>query len=265
MIVFKGISMRSGFKRLAVFSLLSVALVGCQVSPDVSQLNNKNQQLAQQLSASQAEVARLTQREQLLSGDVAELGRVVNVLGVEKTSRVEESSELRGQVRKFVLQQIDSLKGFLVDGNLLDYVGGELVSRTKQESAPLTLIDFAHPMPNAGTLTGVGAYFTAAAELQVKVLRPVGDHYVLIWQSQPLSVESAGLARLSFPVSVGVEKGDVMAYQFSRATSVSFDSGTGRTLYSNQALGLGSQVRASSLSGERDRRAYSIGVYGLLN
>jgi len=239
--------------------------MACQVSPDAIQLNNKNQQLTQQLSASQAEVARLTQRARMLQGDVTELGRVVNVLGTEKTSRVEESSVLRGQVRQFVLQQIDLLKDFLVDGNLLDYVGGELVSRAQQEPAPLTLVDFAHPMPSAGTLTGVGAYFSAPTELQVKVLRPVNDRYVLIWQSQPLSVEAAGQARLSFPVSVGVEQGDVMAYQFAQITAVSFDSGTGRTLYSTQKLGLGDQVRESNLSGGRDRRAYSIGVYGLLN
>jgi len=257
--------MLSRFCCRVTFSLLCVSLAGCQVNPDVKQLKSQNQQLVQQLSTAQAEVARLTRREQLLQGDVTELGRVVNVLGAEKTSRVEESSVLRGQVRQFVLQQIDVLKDFLVDGNLLDYVGGELVSRAQQELTPLTLVDFAHPMPNNGTLTGVGAYFTAPTEIQVSVLRPVNDRYLLIWQSQSLSVKSAGLARLSLPVSVGVERGDVMAYQFSQATAVSFDSGTGRTLFSTQELGLGSQVRESSLSGGRDRRAYSIGVYGLLN
>jgi len=251
--------------RWTTFSLLCVSLVGCQVSPDVKQLNSKNQQLAQQLSTAQAEIVRLTRREALLQDDVAELGRVANVLGTEKTSRVEESSELRGQVRKFVLQQVDALKGFLVDGNLLDYVGGELVSRAQLELAPLTLIDFAHPMPGSGTLTGVGAYFTAPTQLQVKVLRPVNDRYVLIWQSQSLSVKTIGLTRLALPVSVGVEKGDVMAYQFSQATAVSFDRGTGRTLYSLQPLSLGDLVRESGLSGARQRRAYSVGVFGLLN
>lgn len=247
------------------FSLLCVSLFGCQVSPDVEQLNSKNQQLMQQLSKAQAEVLRLKQREQVLQGDVFELGRVAGVLGTEKSSRVEESALLRGQVRKFVLQQIGVLKAFLVEGNLLDYVGGELVSRTQQESAPLTLVDFAHPMPSGGTLTGVGAYFTAPAELQVKVLRPVGDRYVLIWQSQSLRAEAAGLARLMFPVSVGVERGDVMAYQFSQATAVSFDRGTGRTFYTGEALTLGGLIRESSLSGARQRRAYSVGVFGLLN
>jgi len=248
-----------------VFSLLCVSLFGCQVNPDVKQLNSKNRQLIQQLSTAQAEVLRLKQREQTLQGDVVELGRVASVLGTEKSSRVEESSVLRGQVRKFVLQQIDVLKGFLVEGNLLDYVGGELVSRAQQDPAPLTLVDFAHPMPSGGTLTGVGAYFTAPTELQVKVLRPVGDHYVLIWQSQVLNVSAMGLTRLAFPVSVGVERGDVMAYQFSQATAVSFDSGTGRTLYTGKALSLGDLVRESSLSGARQRRAYSVGVFGLLN
>lgn len=257
--------MRSRFYCWVALVLICFSLAGCQVSPDIKQLNNKNQQLSQQLSVAQAEVVRLKQRTQVLQGDVTELGRVVNVLGTEKTSRVEESSVLRGQVRKFVLQQIDLLKGFLVDGNLLDYVGGELVPRTQQESAPLTLVDFAQPMPSAGTLTSVGGYFTAPTELQVNVLRPVNDRYVLIWQSGPLRVEAAGQVRLSFPVSVGVERGDVMGYQFAHTTEVSFDRGTGRTLYSTQKLALGDQVRESNLSGGRDRRAYSIGVYGLLN
>lgn len=254
-------------KRLSQLALVVslLALSGCQLTPDVKQLNNKNKQLQQQLATAQSQVGQLQRRERELQTDVEELNRVIRVLGTEKSSRVQESSVLRGQVRKFVQHQIDGFKDFLVDGNLLDYIGGELVERSRVETKALTLIDLANPIPARGTLTGVGAHFTQPTQILVKVLRPIEDRYVLIWQSEPLQAKRAGVNRLTLPVSVGVEAGDVMAYQFPESTAVSFDTGTGRTLYSSQPLKLGSIVRESALSGARDRRAYSIGVFGLLH
>src|SRR5690606_29151786 len=105
-----------------------------------------------------------------------------SVLATEKTSRVEESSTLRGQVRKFVQDNVDAFKNFMVQGNLLDYVGSELVARAKQDNQPAFLVDFANPMPSSGVLTGVGGHFTQAGSLVVKVLHPVGGQHVVIWE-----------------------------------------------------------------------------------
>ena len=107
--------------------------------------------------------------------ELAELERVMAVLDGEKASRVKASSELRGQVRTFIQQQIDAYKAFLVTGQLMDYVGAELLTRTTQDPEPILMVDFENEVPAAGSLTGVMADFNQSGSLAVRVLRPIGD------------------------------------------------------------------------------------------
>ncbi len=101
--------------------------------------------------------------------------------------------------------------------------------------------------------------------MAVKVLRRVDERWLVIWQSPLLKVPQSGLQRVSLPVGVGVEAGDIVAYYFPESLPVSFDEGAGDTRYLPEDLTLGESINASSLSGARQRRAYSLGVYGLLN
>lgn len=153
----------------------------------------------------------------------------------------------------------------MVQGGLLDYVGGELVERSNIEEKPLLLVDLMNTIPGPGTLTGVGAHFVKPGTFTVKVLRPVDDKLVVIWDSNPLKVTTPGINRINFLVGVVVEKGDVIAYDFKSGVAVSFDEGTGDTRFLSGELKLGDATKASSLDGEKRRRAYSLGVYGLLN
>src|SRR5690606_11768928 len=121
-------------------------------------------------------------------------------------SRIQESSVLRGQVRRFVQNQIDAYKDFLVQGGLLDYVGGELVERANVEQRPAFIVDLANPVPRPGTLTGVGAHFVQPGRFSVKVLRRVDQNLVVIWDSKPLTVTQPGINRINFAVGVGVER-----------------------------------------------------------
>lgn len=253
--------------KLSVGTLLvaTVVLGACQVQPDIKQIQDQNLQLSTDLDKARQDIAQLQAQEQKLLTDITELNRVNNVLDTEKSSRVQESSELRSQVRRFVQNQIDAYKNFMVQGGLLDYVGGELVERSKVVDKPLLLVDLMNTIPSAGTLTGVGAHFVRPGTFSVKVLRPVDNQLVVIWDSQLLEVTQAGINRINFPVSVVVEKGDVIAYHFKQGAAVSFDEGTGDTRFQEEELKLGQTTRASSLAGEKHRRAYSLGVYGLLN
>lgn len=247
-------------------TLLALALLsGCQTTPDIQQLKSQNQNLKRELDVAGREIDRLKTQEKRLQSEVTELNRVIGVLDIEKSSRVSESSNLRGQVRGFVQQQIDGLKSFLVEGNLLDYVGGELVERTQSEAKPLLLVDLDNRIPKAGTLTGVGGHFLRPTQMMVKVLRPVDNKLVVIWQSPSLDVPLPGLYKVPFNVSVGVEPGDVVGYYFPQETAVSFDTGTGDTRYQYDDAALGTSLRTGSLMGEKKRRAYALGVYGLLN
>ena len=240
-------------------------LTGCQTPPDRQQLENQNAQLEADLARARAQIAALETQEQQLRAQVDELSRVMAVLDTEKTVRVQESSQLRGQVRRYVQNEIDELKDFMMQSNLLDYVGGELVQRSGIDSDPKLLIDLANPMPGTGTLTGVSAYFLKPGTFTVQVLRPVQDELLVIWKSAVLSAEQAGERRINFPVSVGVEQGDVIGYIFHQPGTLSFDQGTGNTLYTDSAPNLGQSVKIRALDGDDEKRAYPVGVYGLLN
>ncbi len=251
-------------KRISAMAIM-LTLTACATPPQTQELLNENKGLQGQLAEANSRIAKLEADNRIKQQSIDELNRVLGVLDTEKSSRVQESSVLRGQVRNFVQDQIDSLKSFLVLGDLLDYIGGELVERSAIADESLMLVDLANPIPRNGTLTGVGAHFTKPAPFIVKVLRPTGDQLVVVWESKPIIVREAGMMRYDFPVTVGLEQGDYLAYYFPETTGVSFDEGTSDVRYLTRDVRLGDSIRKSSLLGENKKRAYSIGVYGLLN
>lgn len=251
--------------RTTLMALIPLVLTACVSQPDIQQLRQENTQLEQEIERASDQISELRVREEQLLGELEERKRVIGVLTTEKSSRVEESTELRGLVREFVQGQIDSYREFLFQADLLDYVGGELMSRSQRGDEALTLVDLAHPIPKPGTLTGVAGYFETPGEVSVSVLRPVEEELVVVWQSPPIAVEQSGEVRVSFPVTVGVEPGDVLAYGFSGPVPVGFDRGTGNTRFQRAPLTVGSMVAPDELKGADENRSYSLGVVGLLN
>ena len=215
---------------------------------------------------SSEEMRQLRQENQNLKDKMAELKRTIEVLQTEKYSRVESSSGLRGEVRKFIQDNIDTMKQFLVQGDLLDYIGSEQVSRSKsdKDGMPKLLVDFSNKVHGAGVLTAVGGYFYAPGTFSVKVLRPVGGKHVVVWESAPIHIASAGQQFVNFPVSVGVEGGDVIGYFFPGGVNVSYDQRTGDTRFQSDDVSMGGSVSYVFLEGVRENRAYSLGVYGMI-
>ena len=244
--------------------VLSSLLLACQAPMNVQQLENKNRNLQQQLSSANQQLKSLESENQQLNADLKERNRVIEIMDKEKSSVNKESTTLRGQLRTFVQGQIDSLKSFLLNSNLLDYIGGELVKRGKYDNKPLTLVDLKNPIPQPGVLNGVGGYFVKPTTLVVKVLRKVNDDFVVVWESKPLAINKTGFIKKNFPINVGIEKGDIIGYYFPKLATVAFDEGTGDTRYSKENLKLGKRVSLSSLSDSNNKRAYSLGVYALL-
>lgn len=238
----------------------SLLLNGCAGSSSTT-----GPSIEQQLSDAKKEIRDLKQSEMSLRDSISDLRHTTTVLTTEKTSRVEESSSLRGEVRKFVQANIDNLKEFMVKGDLLDYIGSEQVPRLKQDGESLLLVDFANPALQAGALTGVGGIFVKPGIFQTKILRPVGSQYVVIWESKPIKVTSGGKQLFQLPFSVGIDKGDVIGYYFPQSVNVGYDTSTGDTRYTSGDKELGSSINKTFMSGVAERRAYSIGVYGLLN
>ena len=251
--------------RAGIAVVFTLCLVACQTPPNVQQLQDKNQALTEQLAKANLSISELKAKQSKQDQDMAELNRVIAVLGEEKTSRVSESSDLRGAVRGFMQVQIDQLKNFLLKSNLLDYIGGELVARKQFDEDPVFIADLANQALRDGVLTGVGGIFNAPGQLKVKILRRIDDELVVVWESRPLSIVNTGEQRLQFAVSVGVQRGDMMGYFFSNPGMVAFDTGTSDTRYLRKDVPVGDTVKISSLSGENQRRAYSIGVFGLMS
>lgn len=251
--------------RILVLMLCFVALYGCQTPPDLQALQDKNGSLQQQLGTANKQIRQLETEQESLEQDIAELNRVVTVLGMEKSSRVTSSTNLRGQVRQFVQNQVDSLKAFLLASDLLDYVGGALVQRSSFDEEPVLVVDLVNRIPLNGSLMGIEGYFQAPGAISVKVLRPIDGSLVVIWDSQPLTVTEPGQQRISFPVSVGIEQGDYLAYFLNQPGLVGYDMGTGDSRFINEDMSVGTSIRKSSLIGKKEKRAYSLGVFGLLN
>ena len=245
--------------------LASVFLLSaCQAPLNIQQLENKNQSLQQQLDKANKQIGSLQQQHVGVQAELTKARSLIGVLDQEKAARISESSTLRSQIRRFVQKEIDGLKGFLVNSNLLDYIGGELISRAYVDEKPIMLVDLANKMPRRGVLTGMAGKFAKPTSVVIKVLRPVEDKLVVIWESRPLQVKRAGLVKYAFPVTIGVEKGDVVGYYFPTVASVYFDEGSGDTRFLHENMKPGSSTRVSSLSGQSRRRSYSIGVYALL-
>jgi len=250
---------------LLVLVVCLIALSGCGSTSNKGELQTINKNLRQELAAAQGEIGQLQGRNTLLKQEVENLKQVAAVLNTEKSSRVKESSVLRGQVRKFVQDQVDGLKQFLVAGNLLDYVGGELVERASIDEKPLTVVDLTNRIPSNGVLTGVGAFVIKPTQVKVKVLRNINNNLVTVWESNLIDLLITGPNRHQFANTVGVEKGDVLAYEFPKNVGVGFDSGTGDSRHIEGKLNLGQSVQTKSLLGAKERRSYAMGVYGLLN
>lgn len=252
------------FNQVFLAMCISASVVGCQSPANVKELEAKNNGLQSQLSKAQQEISGLRNDKKQLQGEITELRRVMGVLDTEKSSRVQESLTLRTEVRQFVQAQVDGLKAFMVASDLLDYVGGELVQRSHAHEGPAVLVDLGNKVPRAGSLSGVAGYFTGPTQLKVYVLRPVDDRFVVIWGSSALTVTGAGEQRVEFGVNVGIEQGDVLAYDFGGNTNVTFDKGTGSVLVSGKPLRLGSAISPSSLKLAKEKRAYSLGVFAIL-
>lgn len=249
---------------ITIIALTSL-LIGCGSTSSKSGLKGVVTNLESQLAAEKQKNDSLFSENRLLKQEVNKLSSVVTVLDTEKNSRVKESSVLRNQVRKFVQNQISTLKKFLVEGGLLDYVGGELVKRNNVENSALTIVDLNNRINSSGVLTGMGAYVIKPSTVKVKILRYIESKLVVVWESSTIKMGMVGLNKYQFVSTVGVEKGDVIAYEFNRNVGIGFSEGTADSRYSRKPLKLGDSIHVNSLQGAKNKRSYSIGVYGLLN
>lgn len=246
---------------LVVFVFL---LTGCATSPERTRtLEAQSRELSRRLQIAEDRVATLEKANVELSELLQRQRDVAKTLGKEKAVHMTQVGDLRSDTRRFLSSQISFLREFSQKTELLDYVGGELISRQHLDGKNQTLVDLENRIPSGGSVFGSWGHFAGSCTYLVSILRKVDEKWFAVWQSEPCNVVNTGLQKFDFRVPVSVEKGDIIAYTFRGAVGVTHDRGTGATVYVNDELKTGSSVKRSHLRGESDKRAYSIGVVGI--
>jgi hypothetical protein len=123
-------------------------------------------------------------------------------------------------------------------------------------------------VPSQGQINGIGGYFTGACDIHIKLLRPVGNDYIVTY-SKPLKVEAAepGERLIDFDQPIIARKGDIIAYYFSGPVNVPFDSALGIPSYfkmGSDKYQKGDRVAADDIwQSDQTKRKYSLNYYGI--
>jgi hypothetical protein len=244
--------------------LIFLLLTGCASSPErIKSLEAQAKNLSASLEETKNRVAVLEKEKAELGVLLQQQQDVAQALGKEKEAHISQAGDLRQNMRAFLNSQITSLRDFSQRVEFLDYVGGELIRRQYLEGKDLTLIDLKNKIPSGGSLFGAWGHFKSPCTYFVSVLRKVNEQWFVVWQTDPFDVLSTNLQKFDFRVPVSVEKGDVIAYTFRGIVGVTYDRGTGETLYVGEELKTGRTIGTSEFKGESDKRAYSLGVVGM--
>jgi hypothetical protein len=125
-----------------------------------------------------------------------------------------------------------------------------------------------HPIPSGGQINGIGGYFTGSADIVIKLLRPVGNDYIVIYNKQ-VKVEAAepGKQYIDFDSPFIAKKGDVIAYYFPGPVNVPYDSDIGINTYSkikSDKYAHGDRIAAEDIwHSDQIKRKYSLNYYGI--
>lgn len=264
--------------------LVSIMMIGmgCATCPDVRQQldecqNSRSEQdrlIARKESIIRQKDQTIEEQKKnikMLEQKVAEINRRLNISSEEKSCYDERIRRISSSVREFIKKQIRDERNFLTDIALEDFVGNPLISRKNTDDANnMIIIDVAHPIPGQGQINGIGGYFTDSCEIHIKLLRPVGNDYIVTC-NKPITVDAtdAGKQHIDFKQPVMARKGDIVAYYFSGPVSVPFDVDLGINSYFKtdaEEYQNGDRIEADAIwQSDQDKRKYSLNYYGIFN
>lgn len=198
-----------------------------------------------------------------------------------RTSKVElddffESRKI--MMDSFFQARADTLDNFNYTAGLQDFVGEELIPRGEINDRNQLLVDIENRILRDGSLLGVAGVFNKPGQFRVRILRPDPSSspfpgYLTLPPSQMFTVTELGEQRFEFAGQVGVRKNDLIAYEFPGAVLIVMDKGVGGTCYvdleklehKTEILEKGGVLSSAAFLGLGDDRAYSIGVYAVLD
>jgi len=203
-----------------------------------------------------------------MGADIAELNRRLNISSNEKGRYNERIKNIASSVREFIKQQMRDNRNFLTDIALEDFIGNELIEREHSGEEKMLIVNVSHPVPSGGQINGVGGYFTGSADIVIKLLRPVGNDYIVIYNKQvQVDAEEPGKKLIDFDSPFIVKKGDVIAYYFPGNVNAPYDSDIGTNTYSkmrSDKYAHGDRIAAGDIwNADQIKRKYSLNYYGI--
>lgn len=200
--------------------------------------------------------------------DIAELHRQINILSTEKGRTSERARDIATAVREYIKNQMRDQRNFLTNIALEDFIGDALIERANTGEENIMVVHVAHPVPSGGQVNGIGGYFNGSGNLVVKLLRPTGNDFIVIYDKQiSVSVETPGEQPIDFDSPFIVKKGDIIAYYFPGPVIVPHDINIGTTAYlkmRSDQYPHGSRVASADIWREgQPLRKYSLNYYGI--
>ena len=267
-------------KRLFLLSLLAMTTIGCAANcQNVQQqfetcqatLTDQDFIIKKQESTIRQKDQKITEQNESIKKmgtDIAELHRQLNISSNEKGRYNERIKNIASSVREYIRQQMKDNRNFLTGIALEDFIGNELIERAHSGEEKMLIVNMAHPIPSGGQINGVGGYFSASADIAIKLLRPIGNDYIVIYDKQ-IRVETTepGKKHIDFDSPFIAKKGDVIAYYFPGPVNVPYDSAIGTNTYSSMKTDKyahGDRIAAGEIwHSDLIKRKYSLNYYGI--
>lgn len=230
-----------------------LAIGGC--SPAVTELQQEITGLKTQLGqvTMDLDTCRLTLKEKQ---------DLNTVLTKEKLSKDQDLSRLRTVYREFINGQYQSLDGLLHNVELLDYFGGEIIAREKDQGSDVTLV-LQQPVPANGRVLRVRANVAYRTRLQLLIFKQLEKELLCVYASEPLDIDDVGNSEMvELPVPVHVQQGDFLGFYFPERIGVFYDENTGNYSVYKSPGRVGERIKIGKA--ENEKRNYSLGILAAL-
>ncbi len=266
---------------LVLFICLLTAGMGCATAfPNVEKelascrqsVSDKQERIEAQQAAIEQKEQAISEKEETISSLNSRIGELEHRLKIsysEQERYDERIQRVTSAVRDFIKKQIQEERTFLTDVALEDFIGNPLVERQYLEDPVNLIIDVAHPVPGQGQINGIGGYFKGNGEIFVKLLRPVGEDY-LVTHSKSLQVaaDEPGKKLIDFDKPIFVNQDDILAFYFpDSSVVVSYDTHVGVHSYHRMRKDRypnGTRLKADDIERpEQTKRKYSLNYYGI--
>lgn len=230
-----------------------LAITGC--SGQLAELKTENAALKERLGQVSGERLETVTRFE-------ECQQLTGILSREKLAKEKDLARLRQVYRGYIGGQYQTLDGLLHNVELLDYFGGEIVAREKDQGSNVTLV-FQQPVPENGRVLRIRADVAYKTRFQLLVFKPLEKELLCVYASAPLDIDNVGTSEMvELPVPVHVQKGDILGFYFPEKIGVYYDEKTGNFSVYKAPGRIGERIERSKADSEK--RNYSLGVLTVL-